>query len=94
MKDENGDDSLKDTLQMALDNDKNLRSYGLRVDVVEGNARLHGIVDTLSEKDRAERIARSIEGIKRVDSAISISTDGKITDSEVEFEVIMLRTPH
>jgi len=36
MKDENGDDSLKDTLQMALDNDKNLRSYGLRVDVVEG----------------------------------------------------------
>lgn len=87
MKDENGDDSLKDTLQMALDNDKNLRSYGLRVDVVEGNARLYGIVDTLSEKDRAERIARSIEGIKRVDSAISISTDGKITDSEVEFEV-------
>lgn len=52
-----------------------------------GEAQLHGIVDTLSEKHHAERVAWSIEGIRKVDSAISISTDGKITDSDVEFEV-------
>lgn len=81
------DDNLKDLLQTALDSDKNLRGYGLRADVVEGEAQLHGIVDTLSEKHHAERVARSIEGIRKVDSAISISTDGKISDSDVEFEV-------
>ncbi len=81
------DDNLKDLLQIALNSDNNLEGYGLRADVVEGEAQLHGIVDTLSEKHHAERIARSIEGIRKVDSAISISTDGKITDSDVEFEV-------
>lgn len=81
------DDSLKVLLQIALDSDKNLSGYGLRADVVEGEAQLHGIVDTLSEKHHAERIARSIDGIRKVDSAVSISTDGNITDSEVEFEV-------
>jgi hyperosmotically inducible protein len=44
-------------------------------------------VDVLTEKKRAEELARHVSGIRSVDSAISISTDGPITDRDVEFEV-------
>lgn len=81
------DEELQKSLQRELENDKNLRSYALKGDVIEGEAQLQGIVDTLSEKERAAKIARSISGIKKVDNGISISTDGKITDRGVEFEV-------
>lgn len=81
------DDMLKQDLQRVLDQDANLRSYHLEADVVEGQAQLHGVVDVLAEKKRAEDLARSITGIHDVDSAISISTDGPVTDKDVEFEV-------
>lgn len=74
-------------LQRAFKADKDLKGYGLRVEAVEGEARLQGIVDTLIEKERATKLAQDIPGIKKVDNAISISTDGSITDSKVEFEV-------
>ena len=60
----------------------------LKGDVVEGEAQLQGVVDTLAEKEHAEKIAKSISGIKKVDNSISISTDGDITDSAVDFEVL------
>lgn len=81
------DEELQKALQRELENDKNLRSYALKGDVIEGEAQLQGIVDTLSEKEHAAKIARSISGIKKVDNGISISTDGEITDRGVEFEV-------
>ncbi len=81
------DDMVKKELQRALDQDGNLRSYHLESDVVAGEALLHGVVDVLTEKKRAEDIARSVPGVKKVDSAISISTDGPITDKDVEMEV-------
>ena len=81
------DAQLKERLQSALEDDKNLRSYALKGDVVEGEAQLQGIVDTLSEKEHAEKVAKNIHGINSVANAVSISTDGAITDSAVVFEV-------
>jgi len=80
------DEKLMEILQAKLEHDINLKSYALKGDVVEGEAQLQGIVDTLAEKEHAERIAKSISGIKNVDNGISISTDGEITDRGVEFE--------
>ncbi|WP_173297838.1 BON domain-containing protein [Thermanaeromonas sp. C210] len=81
------DAQLKKKLQELLESDKDLRGYALNADVVEGEARLQGTVDTLIEKQRAEELASGLPGIKRVDNAISVSTDGPITDKEVELEV-------
>ncbi|MGE5578471.1 MAG: BON domain-containing protein [Bacillota bacterium] len=81
------DDVLRREIQRLLDQDRDLRSYHLEADVVEGQAQLHGAVDVLSEKKRAEELARSVKGVKDVDAAISIITDGPITDSDVDFEV-------
>ena len=81
------DEKLKEALQRELEKDVNLKGYALKGDVVEGEAQLLGIVDTLAEKGHAENIAKSISGIKKVDNSISISTDGDITDGSVDFEV-------
>ena len=81
------DDEMRLEIQAILDQDKNLKSYALKADVVEGQAQLHGVVDVLAEKKRAEELARGVPGIRSVDAAISISTDGPITDSDVDFEV-------
>lgn len=81
------DDSLRMIVQQALDQDKNLASYGLEADVVEGVARVSGIVDTLAEKLHAERVVSQIPGIRGFEDGISISTDGAITDRAVEMEV-------
>ncbi|MCG0278253.1 MAG: BON domain-containing protein [Thermanaeromonas sp.] len=74
-------------LQRAFKTNKDLRSYGLRTELSGGEARLQGVVDTLIEKERATALAQSIPGVEKVENAISISTDGPITDGEVEFEV-------
>lgn len=81
------DEILRKKVQEILENDKDLRSYALKADVVKGEAQLQGIVDTLIEKNRAEELVRKVPGIKSVANAISISTDGPITDKDVEFEV-------
>ena len=81
------DDQLKEQLRNVLDSDPNLGAYALRADVVEREAQIQGIVDTLAEKRRAEELARSIPGITKVDAAIAVSTDGPVTDKGVEFEV-------
>ncbi len=81
------DDDLKKALQSALESDVNLKGYALKGDVVEGEAQLQGIVETLAEKEYAGKVAKSISGVKKVDNSISISTDGDITDSAVDFEV-------
>ena len=81
------DNQLKEQLQNALDSDLNLLSYGLGADVVEREAQISGVVDTLAEKKRAEELARRIPGITRVNAAIAVSADGPITDKDVEFEV-------
>lgn len=81
------DENLQEALQRNLEDDKNLKSYALKGDVVEGEAQLQGIVDTLAEKEHAGRIAKSISGIKKTDNSVAISTDGNITDSDVDFEV-------
>lgn len=81
------DDKLKQRIGASIKNDKNLRGYALQTDVVEGEVQVQGVVDTLQEKERAEKMAVQAPGAKGVGSGISISTDGAITDKDVLMEV-------
>ncbi len=87
MTNKNHDNELRRHVRSLLEEDKDLRGYGLNADVVEGEVQLQGIVDTLKEKERAEAIVRQIPRIKKVANAVSISTDGSITDKDVTMEV-------
>lgn len=81
------DEKLRRKLQDALDSDSRTRNYKLKADVINGEARVTGIMDTLSEKEQVNQIASSVDGVKRVENGIAISTDGSITDGDVLFEV-------
>lgn len=81
------DDDLGRRVMQALQEDHGLAPYGLRADVVDGIARVQGMVETLAEQRRVEEVARSVPGVRGVESAVSISTDGSIDDADVEMEV-------
>ena len=81
------DVDLTQMVQAALDSDENLRSYGLRAQVNGRTVTIVGVVDVLAEKRYAEEIVQAVPGVQRVESAIAISTDGQITDTDVRFEV-------
>lgn len=81
------DQELKQRVRSLLAKDKDLRGYGINADVVEGEVQLQGIVDSLREKERAGKIVRQFPGVKGVANAISISTDGAISDKDVMMEV-------
>lgn len=84
---QNSDDELKMQISSLLKNDRNLGSYGLNCDVINGEVQLQGIVDTLREKKWAEDLVQQVPGVKGVANSISVSTDGAITDQDMIQEV-------
>lgn len=87
MDNKKSDNELCRQVRSLLEKDKNLRGYALNADVIEGEVQLQGIVDTLSEKEWAEKLVRQVPGVKGVSNAISISTDGGLRNEEVTREV-------
>lgn len=83
----NRDEDLRARLQEKFAQDKNIKGYGLNIDVVKGEAQLSGIVEALSEREYAKQLALSVPGIRQVSSAISISTDGHINEASMASEV-------
>lgn len=65
-------------------------SYGVDVNVrcINGYVTLYGIVDNLSEKNHAQKIAESVDGVKKVENNITIAIDSKITDKNIKKGVL------
>lgn len=80
------DELLEKKVQEALDGDVRTREYGLKARVVDGWVTVSGVVDTLAEKEQAQKIA-AVPGVRGVRSAVAVSTDGAVRDEDVEFEV-------
>lgn len=81
------DDKISKKVLAAIKQDVELRAYHYNVDTIDGEVHLQGVVDVLAEKERAGEIARGVEGVTGVENGLTVSTDGAITDSDVEFEV-------
>lgn len=78
-------DSVLETSIKKIFEDKMAASaLDINVDCRNGNVVLSGMVDVLAEKTSAEKIAVSIEGVKKVENNITIATDGYIPDSDIE----------
>ena len=58
--------------------EKIIEPYGLKVEETNNNIIVTGVVDTLSEKIKITRGFNDIATNKKLDFAISISTDGAI----------------
>lgn len=60
------DDWIYDEVRRKLAADRDVKGGGLDVDVREGVVTLRGKVRTEKQKNKAERIARKVKGVKRV----------------------------
>ncbi|MFX4261911.1 BON domain-containing protein [Pelotomaculum propionicicum] len=85
---ESRDKEIRERVQQVLDTNSESREYGLKADVINGEAIITGIVDSLSEKESISRIVSGINGVRRVENGLAISTDGAINDEAVTFEVM------
>jgi hyperosmotically inducible periplasmic protein len=56
--------------QMA--NDKDVSAMDVSVNTDQGVVRLSGVVKSAAEKQRAEQVARNVEGVRRVDNALVV----------------------
>jgi osmotically-inducible protein OsmY len=82
------DEVIKKKVSEILFNNMENADQGINIEVENGFVKLSGIVDILSEKNYAEDMARTIEGVKGVDNSLSISMDGNIDDSDITRTVI------
>lgn len=80
--------SMEKEIKEKLKNEMKGTSLDIKVDVKDGFVSLWGIVDTLAVKRAVEEIVTTIRGVKGIDNDITISTDGTLSDKEVEAEVI------
>lgn len=81
------DSELQREVQDALDNNPESKLYDIKVDVVEGDVLLTGIVDTMADRERLYKNVTNVSGVNHIEQGLSLSTDGDITDRGVEFEV-------
>ncbi|ACL20979.1 BON domain-containing protein [Desulfitobacterium hafniense] len=61
---------------------------GIHIEVKGDKVSLWGTVDSLAEKDFiGQRIGR-IDGVKELDNSLTVANDGKITDKDIEKQVV------
>jgi hyperosmotically inducible protein len=82
------DRELSARVKATLDNNQETAPYGISVDANDGVVLIQGIVDVLKERKRAGDIVWSVPGVRGVDNALTISTDGQVNDEGVMAEVM------
>lgn len=66
------DNGLTAKVKAALAADSTTKAYQINVDVNEGVVQLGGFVDTQESRNNATRVARSVEGVKRVENNLEM----------------------
>ena len=68
------DDSIYDYVKRKLANDQVVKGGALEIDVKEGVVTLRGTVETEQQRQRAEKLAKRVKGVKNVTNEIKLST--------------------
>jgi osmotically-inducible protein OsmY len=66
------DNLIYDHVRRKLANDDTVKGGGLDLDVKDGNVILKGNVDSPKKKEKAEKIAKRVPGVKSVDNEIKV----------------------
>lgn len=85
---QNYDKIIEHNIKAYLDQEMRESELNIQVRSKDGYVTLSGFVDVLAEKNAAEELAFRVEGVKRIENCLTISTDGTFTDKEAEIEVI------
>ncbi|MCF8011203.1 MAG: BON domain-containing protein [Clostridiales bacterium] len=81
------DRSIENRIQAKLDNHKEFNGYGLEARARKGHVQVSGVVDTLADSKRAEKMIKSIDGVRGLENNLVLSTDGAVTDPGTVMEV-------
>ncbi|PWU05266.1 MAG: hypothetical protein C5B51_15060 [Terriglobia bacterium] len=60
------DDTIADQVMIKLANDDRVKGGALKVDVKQGVVTLAGAVEEPRQKERAEKLAKKVKGVKQV----------------------------
>lgn len=66
------DTAITTRIKADLVKERDLSSTAIHVETVKGTVMLSGFVNSKAEADRAVEVARSVEGVKKVESAIKV----------------------
>ena len=66
------DAALSDTVLIRLSADRDINGGALKVDVKEGVATITGVVETQRQKDKVNKVAKKVKGIKQVVNNITL----------------------
>jgi osmotically-inducible protein OsmY len=66
------DDSIYDSVRRRLANDPDVKGGGLDLDVKDGVVTLRGKVETEKQRQKAERLTKKINGVKKVINQITL----------------------
>ena len=66
------DDAIYDLVMRKLANDQVVKGGGFKIDVKEGVVTLRGTVEQQKQKERAEKLTRKVQGVKKVDNELTI----------------------
>jgi osmotically-inducible protein OsmY len=68
------DDTLTDRVRMKLASDQIVKGGAIGVDIKQGVVTLSGSLDSEKRKDKAEKLARKVSGVKSVVNQIQVVT--------------------
>src|SRR5947199_9822421 len=66
------DDTITDQVRLKLTSDPDVKGGALEVDVKQGVVTLAGAVELPKQRDKAEKLARKVKGVKSVVNHIEI----------------------
>lgn len=81
------DNLIVDKIKDQLEEKMQASAMDINVFCKDGYVHLSGIVDVLAEKIKSEDIARSIDGVRKIENKITIAMDSNITDKHMEKEI-------
>lgn len=67
------DDSIYDWVRRRLASDPVVKGGALDVDVKQGVVTLRGVVELPKQKERAEKVAKKVDGVKQVVNELKVA---------------------
>lgn len=67
------DDEIYDNVRRRLANDRDVRGGALQVEVKDGVVTLRGQVDEEKHKEKAEKLAKKVKGVKAVNNELTVT---------------------
>jgi len=68
------DDTINDQVRLKITSDPDVKGGALEVEVKQGVVTISGAVDTPKAREKAEKLARKVKGVKSVVNQIVVKT--------------------